>query len=106
MGASIIEGTKAAPTCWGDVLILGLGKSGKAAASYCLNLLGGRVKSVTIAAGEKNDAALEFAARCEALGAHVVFDMYTFKDTYDVCIVSPGISQFSRFYENAKAGFD
>ena len=66
MGASIIEGTKAAPTCWGDVLILGLGKSGKAAASYCLNLLGGRVKSVTIAAGEKNDAALEFAARCEA----------------------------------------
>ena len=103
MGASIIEGTKAAPTCWGDVLILGLGKSGKAAASYCLNLLGGRVKSVTIAAGEKNDAALEFAARCEALGAHVVFDMYTFKDTYDVCIVSPGISQFSRFYENAKA---
>ena len=103
MGASIIEGTKAAPTCWGDVLILGLGKSGKAAASYCLNLLGGRVKSVTIAAGEKNDAALEFAAHCEALGAHVVFDMYTFKDTYDVCIVSPGISQFSRFYENAKA---
>ena len=63
MGASIIEGTKAAPTCWGDVLILGLGKSGKAAASYCLNLLGGRVKSVTIAAGEKNDAALEFARR-------------------------------------------
>ena len=63
MGASIIEGTKAAPTCWGDVLILGLGKSGKAAASYCLNLLGGRVKSVTIAAGEKNDAALERLVR-------------------------------------------
>ena len=103
MDASIIEGTKAAPECWGDVLILGLGKSGKAAASYCLNLLGGRVNSLTIAAGEKNDSALEFAAACEARGARVFFDLFTFEKHYDVCIASPGISQFSRFYENASA---
>ena len=81
----------------------GFGQKRQGCCVYFAGCPGGRVKSVTIAAGEKNDAALEFAARCETLGAHVVFDMYTFKDTYDVCIVSPGISQFSRFYENAKA---
>ena len=95
--------TKAAPACWGDVLVLGLGKSGMATAKYCLGLLGSRVKSLTIAAGEKNDAALEFAAMCEARGARVYFDSFTFERSYDVCVASPGISQFSRFYENAAA---
>lgn len=106
MGDSIVEGTKAAPECWGDVLVLGLGKSGKATASYCLGLLDSRVSSLTIAAGEKNDAALEFAATCESRGARVFFDSFTFEKHYDVCIASPGISQFSRFYENAAAASD
>lgn len=101
--ASIIEHTKAAPQAWGDVLVLGLGKSGRATARYCLDLLGERVTSLTIAAGEQNDEALEFAAICESRGAKVNFDTYTFDGHYDVCVASPGISQFSRFYENAQA---
>ena len=98
-----LEGTKAAPTTWGDVLVLGLGKSGRAAAEYFLGLLGSRVKSLTIAGGDQNDAALEFAEGARSRGARVTFDTYTFDERYDVCVASPGISQFSRFYENAQA---
>lgn len=103
MDTAYVEGTNAAPLSLGDVLILGLGKSGRAAAEYCLALLGERVESLTIAAGERNDNAMEFASMCEKRGARVYFDLYTFEDKYDLCIASPGISQFSRFYENAQA---
>lgn len=103
MGTEYIEGRKAAAAMLGDVLVLGLGKSGRAVARYCLDLLGSRVRSLTIAAGEHNDAALEFARACERRGAKVYFDRYTFEGRYDVCVASPGISQFSRFYENAAA---
>lgn len=96
-----IDGRKAAFASLGDVLILGLGKSGRAVAQYCLDLLGTRVSSLTIAAGEHNESALAFAKDCEKAGAKVYFDRYTFDERYDLCVASPGISQFSRFYENA-----
>ena len=35
------------------MLVLGLGKSGRAVADYCLNLLGGRVEALAVAAGCK-----------------------------------------------------
>lgn len=97
-----IEGTKAAPVDLGDVLVLGLGKSGRAIASYCAGLLGGRVRSLTIAAGERTDEAAAFAEGLPA-EVRVLFDRYTFEGSFDVCVASPGISQFSRFYENAAA---
>lgn len=103
MDNGCIEGRKAAAATLGDVLVLGLGKSGKAVARYCLDLLGSRVNSLTIAAGEPNDDARAFARECERRGAKVYFDRYTFEKRYDLCIASPGISQFSRFYENAAA---
>ncbi|WP_294438297.1 UDP-N-acetylmuramoyl-L-alanine--D-glutamate ligase [uncultured Slackia sp.] len=103
MTGEMIVGRKRAARNLGDVLILGLGKSGRAAARYCLEArhLGEDVASLTIAAGEQNDGALEFAQYCESRGAKVYFDLYTFEGHYDLCIASPGISQFSRFYENA-----
>lgn len=103
MDNGYIEGRKAAAASLGDVLVLGLGKSGKAVARYCLDLLGTRVNSLTIAAGEPNEGALAFARECERAGAKVYFDRYTFETRYDLCVASPGISQFSRFYENAAA---
>lgn len=108
MSVEMIEGRKKAACALGDVLILGLGKSGRAAARYCLESrrLGEDVKSLTIAAGEQNDGALEFAQYCESRGAKVYFDHYTFDGHYDLCIASPGISQFSRFYENAQQASD
>ena len=94
---------KQAPLNLGRVLVLGLGKSGKAASSYCSKLLGSRVESLTVAAGADNDAAREFAAGIEAAGATVLFETYDFEGTYDLAIASPGISEFSDFYLNAAA---
>lgn len=99
----MIQGKKMAYADLGRVLVLGLGKSGRIAAQYCLELLGGRVDSVTIAAGKRNEKAESFAEECQRRGARVVFNTETIEDTYDVCIASPGISQFSDFYKNAQS---
>ncbi|WP_350453980.1 UDP-N-acetylmuramoyl-L-alanine--D-glutamate ligase [Slackia heliotrinireducens] len=103
MDAGYIDGCKAAPVHIGNVLVLGLGKSGRAVSEYCLGLIGTRIDNLVIAAGEQNESAAAFARECERRGATVVFDTYVFEGSYDLCIASPGISQFSRFYENAAA---
>lgn len=94
---------KHAPSRLGRVLVLGLGKSGKAATSYVCGLIGSRVESVTVAAGDPAPDALAFAAAAEARGARVLFDHRTISESYDLCIASPGISQFSDFYRSAQA---
>lgn len=99
----ILKGSKLAPKTLGSVLVLGLGKSGKAAASYCAGLLGSRVKSLSIAAGKRTEDAEAFARAMERAGATVVFDSEEIQGTYDYCIVSPGISEHSDFYKNAQA---
>lgn len=92
---------KHAPTSLGRVLVLGLGKSGRAATAYLSALIGDRVESVTVAAGDKTDAALAFAESAQAAGARVLFDHREIEGAYDVCVASPGISQFSDFYRCA-----
>lgn len=92
---------KHAPVCLGNVLVLGLGKSGRAVCDYCIKQLGNRIKSLTIAAGSKNDEALELAKSYESEGARVYFDSIDVEGSYDICIASPGISEFSDFYHNA-----
>lgn len=87
----------------GDVLVLGLGKSGAASAAYCLDLLGDRVASVTIAAGARNDRAQATASEMEGRGARVVWGEGPLEGSFDLCVVSPGISEFSDFYQSAKA---
>lgn len=99
----MLENRKFAPRSLGRVLIIGLGKSGRIAARYCLDLLGSRVRSVAIAAGSPNDEAVAFADRCRDKGATVLFDHTDIQGTYDICIASPGISQFSDFYRSAEA---
>ncbi len=91
-----------APTSLGDVLVLGLGKSGRAASAYCARLLGGRVASLTVAAGAQTPEACEYAQQLESQGATVLFDTYEFARSYDLAIASPGISQFSDFYQAAQ----
>lgn len=87
----------------GDVLVLGLGKSGAASADYCLDLLGDRVKSVTIAAGARNEGASARAKERQARGARVVWGEGPIEGSFDLCIASPGISEFSAFYQSARA---
>lgn len=100
---AILPGSHAAYANLGDVLILGLGKSGAAAADYCLNRLGDRVRSVSIAAGAPSAASEEKARAYAARGAQVAFDTYEISGTYDLAIASPGISQFEDFYRSAQA---
>lgn len=100
--ASYLANRKHALAQLGRVLILGLGKSGKATADYCINLLGSRVEAVAVAAGKATDEARAWAEGARLRGATVLFDHETIEDTYDVCIASPGISQFSDFYRSAQ----
>lgn len=102
----LLEGRKCAPVQLGDVLILGLGKSGLACADYLIALLGTRVASLTVAAGKSNEKAEAWAARSREAGACVEFDLESFDRSFDLCIASPGISEFSDFYLNAAAVSD
>lgn len=99
----LIEGKKHAPEQLGRVLVLGLGKSGRAAVKYCSDLLGGRVEEVAVAAGKRTPEAEAFAADAVSHGALVLFDHEEIEGEYDLCIVSPGIPQTSAFYESARA---
>lgn len=99
----MIAGKKHAPKFLGRVLILGLGKSGTAAAEYCLDVLGSRVEALAMAAGAPGEAALAWAEGARERGAVVLFDHETIEGTYDLCIASPGISENSPFYRSAAA---
>lgn len=100
------ETKKYAPTTLGAVLVLGLGKSGKAASAYCANLIGTRVSSLTVYAGASSSQALEFSQGLRKAGAHVIFDSEDVEGSYDLCIASPGISENSAFYKAARACSD
>lgn len=104
-GSSLIASRKAAPKHLGSVLVLGLGKTGQAVCSYCLDQAD-RITSLTVAAGAPNEQALAEAHELEARGARVLFDTTDFTEQYDLCIASPGISQFSDFYQHASAHAD
>ena len=107
----------------GDVLVLGLGKSGKSVARYCAKLLGSRVTSLFVAAGARNDdseafveslagaAAERVGAGAECAGAAVE---YAFGDEaleplaaagrhFDICIASPGIPYWHGLYVQGAA---
>lgn len=99
----MIAGKKHAPKNLGRVLILGLGKSGTAAAEYCLDALGSRVETLAVAAGAPGEAALAWAEGARERGAVVLFDHETIEGAYDLCIASPGISENSPFYRSAAA---
>lgn len=99
----MIAGKKHAPKFLGRVLILGLGKSGTAAAEYCLDVLGSRVEVLAVATGAPGEAALAWAEGARERGAVVLFDHETIEGTYDLCIASPGISENSPFYRSAAA---
>lgn len=106
----LIANRKHAPHHLGRVLVLGLGKSGRAATAYLLPLVGDRVDALAIAAGARTAASEEFAAEARAAGALVAFEddaVGVLADaaggSFDLCIASPGISQFSAFYEAAAA---
>ena len=88
---------------YGDVLVLGLGKTGEAVTRYLLGpRAAGRVTSVTVYGGAKSFEG-EATAELEALGARVVCGTEDVEGSYDLCVSSPGISEFSPFFGSARA---
>ena len=102
MASQFDDAKKYAPVSLGSVLVLGLGKSGKAASKYCANLIGTRVSSLTVYAGASSPVATDFSKELIQAGARVVFDSEEVEGSYDLCIVSPGISENSAFYKAAR----
>lgn len=91
--AQLIKDKNFAPKELGDVCVLGLGKTGNVVASYMCTLLGKRVNSVHVYAGEKKEFAMRAGDRLLKSGATVSFDDIEIKHEYDLCIASPGISE-------------
>ena len=95
----------------GRVLVLGLGKSGRSTANYCLRELGGRVEDLAIAAGAPSEEGERFAEGVRARGARVVFGdeapgLLAQEGRFDVCVASPGIPPHSPLYLAAGAVSD
>ncbi len=105
----LLADRKGAPRRLGHVLVLGLGKSGRAAAEYCLPLIGDRVESLSIAAGGRTRESEAFGAEAVSRGARVAFgddgvaelSPLVAGGRFDLCVASPGIPPFSPLYEAA-----
>ncbi len=85
----------------GRVLILGLGGTGAAVARYCAKRLGGRVESVTIVGGKASHEG-PLAEELRSLGCTVQLGTEDIEGAYDLAVASPGISEFSSFFQTAK----
>ena len=103
------------PEHLGNVLVLGLGKTGKSVARYCAGLLGSRVDALFIAAGGRNADSQAFIESLagETPNSGAPFS-YAFGDDalegveehFDLCIASPGIPFWHELYVAGAAHSD
>ena len=93
----------------GNILVLGLGKSGKSVVRYCVDLVGTRVDSVFIAAGAETDDSRAFVESVAAEQVDYAFGddaLARFADdgiVFDLCIASPGIPFYHDLYVSGLA---
>ena len=92
--------TRTTGTHLGNVLVLGLGRTGEAVARYLAERLGGRVDSVTLYGGASS-APSEKTRELEAAGVTVVLGTEDVRGTYDLAVASPGIPESSAFFRAA-----
>lgn len=102
----LISGKRFAPVHLGRVLVVGLGKSGKAAVAYCAAELGRRVDALTVSAGARTADAEAFVASFAKRGIDFRFEYEDIEGHFDLCIISPGVPDISKLYRNAKAAAD
>jgi UDP-N-acetylmuramoylalanine--D-glutamate ligase len=88
----------------GDILILGLGESGMAAARHTAGLVGAReASSVTLVDSGASDAHRARAAELRALGVNVLLDVDAVVGRFDLAIASPGIPPHAPLFVSAAA---
>ena len=98
---TLMTGTKRATEQLGRVLVLGLGKSGKAAVRYCADRLGGRVSRLFVAAGARTGDSEAFAASFAGQDVDFAFGdeaLDSLDESFDLCIASPGIPFWHQLY--------
>jgi len=93
-------------TSLGDILILGLGASGQAAARYCAARLGGEVCSVTGVDAGDSPALRAVAEELERDGVASVLGCDELEGHWDLCIASPGIPPHAPLMVSARAHCD
>ena len=109
----MLAGKKHAPESLGRVLVLGLGKSGHDAVDYLMAQLGGRVAQLAVFGGQPNAVSDAYAGKARDRGAIVEFGEGAVERLaqacgghFELCIASPGISEFSELYRSAAAVSD
>lgn len=84
-----------------SLLVLGQGKTGLDVVAWALPHLGERVESVTVYGGATSSENGTTRALAEQ-GVRFVYGTEDVEGSYDVCVSSPGISEFSAFYVSAR----
>jgi len=75
----------------GDILVLGLGASGRASARYCAARIGGEVDSVTVVDTADTAELRAVAADLERIGVATRLGSDSLDGHWNLCIASPGI---------------
>jgi UDP-N-acetylmuramoylalanine--D-glutamate ligase len=83
-------------TSTGDIAVLGLGRSGRAVASYSAGMVqGGRAASVTALDAADTESLRAAVAPLEALGVKVALGCEGLDERYNLCVASPGLAPHS-----------
>ena len=85
-----------------SLLVLGQGGTGLELASWAATHLDDRVASVTVYGGASS-APTSRTTALEAEGVRFVYGTEEVEGSYDLCVASPGISEFGSFYRSARA---
>ncbi|MGI6217621.1 MAG: UDP-N-acetylmuramoyl-L-alanine--D-glutamate ligase [Coriobacteriales bacterium] len=97
------------------VVVVGLGKTGLAAARFCLDHLADNprkrsdiatINSFTVYGGPSSEDSEAKAKPFRDAGIDVFFDTEEIQGHYDLAVISPGISVHSDFYKSAQAAAD
>ena len=85
-----------------SLLVLGQGSTGLDVVGWALDHMDERVTDVTVYGGGKS-APTDATRALEARGVRFVYGTEDVQGAYDVCVASPGISEFSDFFRDASA---
>ena len=86
----------------GNVLVLGLGKTGEALCRHLAAHLGAGVDSVTLYGGAAQGQT-DLTRELEGLGVRCVLGTEEVEGIFDLCVASPGIPEASAFAASARA---
>ena len=85
-----------------SLLVLGQGATGLDVVAWALDHADDRVSSVAVYGG-KTSAPTDATRALEGRGVRFVYGAEDVQGSYDVCVASPGISEFSDFFRDAAA---